>query len=179
MAQIVLPLLFFVLTEPRSRPDIRLHLVSCTTRGTRTTDKSPFCGSHLTEPHYCQGVRTQVSACGLFPGEQLLCISGMPRNLIFPRRLLDDELQNDLPSPYTTLSDHTLPITDIACGIGPFPSCRVLTSSVDHSVKVKFCSITRSSLCQILTAFCHEPSSGICTRKLSSRPSTFLIQSVA
>lgn len=55
---------------------------------------------------------------------------------IIVTRLLDDDLQNDLPIPYCTLSDHTLPITDIICGIGPFPSCRVLTSSVDHSVKV-------------------------------------------
>lgn len=51
-------------------------------------------------------------------------------------RLLDDEVQNELPSPYCTLSDHTLPITDIICGVGPFPTCRALTSSVDHSVKV-------------------------------------------
>lgn len=147
VAQFILPLLFSVLTEPRFRPGIRLHLVSCTTRGTRTTDKSPFCGSHLTEPHYCQGVRTQVLACGLFPGEQLPGVSGIPKNLILRDRLLDDELQNDLPSPYTTLSDHTLPITDIACGVGPFPSCRVLTSSVDHSVKVGLWSIyPRTSL---------------------------------
>jgi pre-rRNA-processing protein IPI3 len=52
------------------------------------------------------------------------------------RRLLDDEVQNELPTPYCTLSDHTLPITDIICGVGTFPTCRILTSSVDHSVKV-------------------------------------------
>ena len=34
------------------------------------------------------------------------------------------------------MSDHTLPVTDIICGIGIFPDCRVLTSSIDHSVKV-------------------------------------------
>lgn len=51
-------------------------------------------------------------------------------------RLIDDEVQNELPTPYCTLSDHTLPVTDIVCGVGPFPTCRVLTSSVDHSVKV-------------------------------------------
>ncbi|TFY58203.1 hypothetical protein EVG20_g8242 [Dentipellis fragilis] len=50
-------------------------------------------------------------------------------------RLLDDDAQNELPTPYASLSDHTLPITDIVCGMGPFPSCRVLTASVDHSVK--------------------------------------------
>ncbi|EKM49939.1 uncharacterized protein PHACADRAFT_166518 [Phanerochaete carnosa HHB-10118-sp] len=51
-------------------------------------------------------------------------------------RLLDDSTQNELPAPYTTLSDHTLPITDVVVGAGAFPRCRVLTASVDHSVKV-------------------------------------------
>ncbi|TDL24019.1 WD40 repeat-like protein [Rickenella mellea] len=50
--------------------------------------------------------------------------------------LLDNELQNELPEPYASLSDHTLPITDIVCGLGAFPNCRVLTSSADHSVKL-------------------------------------------
>ncbi|KAI0091715.1 WD40 repeat-like protein [Irpex rosettiformis] len=50
-------------------------------------------------------------------------------------RLLDDAVQNELPTPYYTLSDHTLPVTDIVCGVGLFPKCRVLTSSMDHSVK--------------------------------------------
>ncbi|KAF9076795.1 WD40-repeat-containing domain protein [Rhodocollybia butyracea] len=51
-------------------------------------------------------------------------------------RLLDGDSQNTLPLPYFTLSDHTLPVTDIVCGIGAFPECRVLTASVDHSVKL-------------------------------------------
>ncbi|CCL99676.1 uncharacterized protein FIBRA_01697 [Fibroporia radiculosa] len=51
-------------------------------------------------------------------------------------RLLDDDLQNELPTPYCTFSDHTLPVTDIVCGVGPFPLCRALTSSLDHSVKL-------------------------------------------
>ncbi|KAF8889379.1 WD40 repeat-like protein [Infundibulicybe gibba] len=51
-------------------------------------------------------------------------------------RLLDNELMNDLPTPYCTLTDHTLPVTDIICGTGPFPTCRVLTSSMDHSAKL-------------------------------------------
>ncbi|KAH8093781.1 WD40 repeat-like protein [Cristinia sonorae] len=51
-------------------------------------------------------------------------------------RLLDNATQNQLVTPHFTLTDHTLPITDIACGVGPFPKCRVLTSSVDHSVKL-------------------------------------------
>ena len=52
-------------------------------------------------------------------------------------RLIDDEGQNELPTPYCIFSDHTLPVTDIICGMGLFPTCRVLTSSVDHSVKVR------------------------------------------
>lgn len=51
-------------------------------------------------------------------------------------RLLEDSTQNELPAPYATLSDHTLPVTDLVVGAGAFPKCRVLTSSVDHSVKV-------------------------------------------
>ncbi|THU91527.1 WD40 repeat-like protein [Dendrothele bispora CBS 962.96] len=51
-------------------------------------------------------------------------------------RLLDEDTQNELPLPYYTLTDHTLPITDIICGVGSFPTCRILTSSVDHSVKL-------------------------------------------
>ena len=51
-------------------------------------------------------------------------------------RLLDDALQNELPTPYCNFTDHTLPVTDIVCGVGSFPSCRVLTASIDHTVKV-------------------------------------------
>ncbi|KAI5121624.1 hypothetical protein M0805_001154 [Coniferiporia weirii] len=50
--------------------------------------------------------------------------------------LLADENQHETPAPYCTLSDHTLAITDLVCGTGAFPSCRILTSSVDHSVKL-------------------------------------------
>ncbi|KAF4610801.1 hypothetical protein D9613_006895 [Agrocybe pediades] len=51
-------------------------------------------------------------------------------------RLVDNDTQNEHIVPYCTLSDHTLPITDIQCGLGTFPDCRILTSSVDHSVKL-------------------------------------------
>ncbi|GBE86365.1 Pre-rRNA-processing protein [Sparassis crispa] len=51
-------------------------------------------------------------------------------------RLLDEDLQNELPTPYCSLTDHTLPVTDVVCGVGLFPSCRVLTASADHSVKL-------------------------------------------
>jgi len=59
-------------------------------------------------------------------------------------RILDDELQNELVEPHCTLSDHTLPVTDIICGIGAFPACRVLTASVDHTVKVGVLFIGRT-----------------------------------
>ncbi|EPQ56441.1 WD40 repeat-like protein [Gloeophyllum trabeum ATCC 11539] len=51
-------------------------------------------------------------------------------------RLLDDNLQNELPVSYCTFTDHTLPVTDLVCGVGPFPTSRILTSSVDHTVKL-------------------------------------------
>ena len=51
-------------------------------------------------------------------------------------RLVDNDLQNELVTPYCALSDHTLPVTDIACSFGIFPTNRILTSSLDHSVKV-------------------------------------------
>ncbi|KAG8987017.1 Pre-rRNA-processing protein ipi3 [Tulasnella sp. JGI-2019a] len=50
--------------------------------------------------------------------------------------LLDNDKHHEMPTPYCSLPDHTLPITDIACGVGPFPSCRVLTSSLDNSCKL-------------------------------------------
>lgn len=53
-----------------------------------------------------------------------------------PSRLVDDDLQNEHPLPQFTLSDHTLPVTDAVCGLGSFPTCRMLTASLDHTVKV-------------------------------------------
>ncbi|KAL9713631.1 Pre-rRNA-processing protein ipi3 [Leucoagaricus gongylophorus] len=57
-------------------------------------------------------------------------------NVWLVQRLLDNSTQNDLPTPHFTLSDHTLPITDIRCGVGASLTCRILTASVDHSVKL-------------------------------------------
>ncbi|KAG8220873.1 WD40-repeat-containing domain protein [Butyriboletus roseoflavus] len=51
-------------------------------------------------------------------------------------KLVDDDLQNDHPLPQFTLLDHTLPVTDVVCGFGAFPMCRVLTGSLDHTVKL-------------------------------------------
>jgi pre-rRNA-processing protein IPI3 len=85
------------------------------------------------EAHY-----RQVTVLRFTPdGEALLSgseDSGISVWSIF--RLLDDGVQNENPEVYANLSDHTLPITDIACGFGPFPSCRVLSASTDHSVKI-------------------------------------------
>lgn len=51
--------------------------------------------------------------------------------------LVSNDHQKEIPTAYCTLSDHTLPVTDIQIGLGAFPSdCRVLTSSVDHTVKL-------------------------------------------
>ncbi|CAG8596375.1 8309_t:CDS:10 [Acaulospora morrowiae] len=47
-----------------------------------------------------------------------------------------DESADGVPSPYYSWSDHSLPITDIICGIGNFLSARVLTSSLDHTCKL-------------------------------------------
>ena len=52
------------------------------------------------------------------------------------RRLVDHDFQGELVTPHCTLPDHTLPITDIVCSFGIFPTNRVLTSALDHSVKV-------------------------------------------
>lgn len=65
--------------------------------------------------------------------------------------LLANELQHETPTPYWSLSDHTLPITDIICGIGTFPSCRILTASIDHSVKV-----STSRILVLASLYCKE-----------------------
>jgi hypothetical protein len=102
-------------------------------------DKSRFCALPQTEKLCYRAAMTQASQSGLFLG---LPVSLIPRTphasqiSYYFGRLLDDSLRNEIPEAYADLSDHTLPITDIACGFGPFPSCRVLTASTDHSVKV-------------------------------------------
>ncbi len=81
-------------------------------------------------------------------------------------RLLDDALQNEHSTPYCNFTDHTLPVTDIVCGIGSFPSCRILTASIDHTVKVG--ALTPYLSLFFLNLFY---SFGILHRKLSSRRS--------
>lgn len=41
------------------------------------------------------------------------------------------------PAPFATLSDHTLAVTDVRVGLGTFPHCRVMTASMDSTVKVR------------------------------------------
>ncbi|KAF9135461.1 Pre-rRNA-processing protein ipi3 [Mortierella sp. GBA39] len=49
--------------------------------------------------------------------------------------LLDDG-QTESPAPHYSWTDHTLPITDIQCGVGRFHGSRVVTSSMDHTCKL-------------------------------------------
>ncbi|KAF9435445.1 Pre-rRNA-processing protein ipi3 [Entomortierella beljakovae] len=49
--------------------------------------------------------------------------------------LLDDS-QTESPAPHYSWTDHTLPITDIQCGVGRFHGSRVITSSLDHTCKL-------------------------------------------
>ncbi|EKM81805.1 hypothetical protein AGABI1DRAFT_118875 [Agaricus bisporus var. burnettii JB137-S8] len=57
-------------------------------------------------------------------------------NVWIVARLVDNEAQNDPANLHRSLSDHTLPITDIQCGVGAFLTCRILTSSADHTAKL-------------------------------------------
>lgn len=50
--------------------------------------------------------------------------------------LLDDSHTDTSPAPHYSWTDHTLPITDIQCGIGRFHGARVVTSSLDHTCKL-------------------------------------------
>lgn len=52
----------------------------------------------------------------------------------------------DPPTPFATLTDHTLPITAIAVGLGTFPRCRILTASLDATCKIWDISTTTPSL---------------------------------
>lgn len=53
----------------------------------------------------------------------------------YASRLLNATPMNP-PTAYATLTDHTLPITSIAVGLGTFPHCRLLTASLDATCKV-------------------------------------------
>ncbi|GAA5907699.1 hypothetical protein JCM6882_008951 [Rhodosporidiobolus microsporus] len=60
-------------------------------------------------------------------------------------RLLNSTPMNP-PTPFATLSDHTLPVTDLAVGVGAFPKCRVITASLDSTVKIWDISTSPPSL---------------------------------
>lgn len=65
------------------------------------------------------------------------------RTLRLPR-LLNASPMNP-PAPFATLSDHTLPVTDICIGLGPFPQCRIITASLDSTVKVRVSVVARAA----------------------------------
>ena len=129
--------------SPHSCPDVRqIYSRSrpglCTILGMHITDRSTFCALRKMQQHWWQAVKTLGSAYGRLAGGYswwCSCSRSSRRRII---RLLDEATQTDLPTTYCNFTDHTLPVTDIVCGVGAFPSCRILTSSVDHTVKVRF-----------------------------------------
>jgi len=50
--------------------------------------------------------------------------------------LVDNEIPFEIPSPYCSFTAHTLTVTDLVVGFGLFPTCRVMSSSLDCTVKV-------------------------------------------
>ncbi|POY72909.1 hypothetical protein BMF94_4070 [Rhodotorula taiwanensis] len=60
-------------------------------------------------------------------------------------RLLNASPMNP-PAPFATLADHTLPVTDVCVGLGTFPQCRIMTASLDSTVKIWDISTTPASL---------------------------------
>ena len=50
--------------------------------------------------------------------------------------IVDYASESDIPTPLITLSDHTLPITDIQVGFGPITTARIFSASMDSTVKV-------------------------------------------
>src|SRR5260221_9494402 len=53
-----------------------------------------------------------------------------------PCSIIDYAPESDVPTPLITLSDHTLPITDIQVGFGPITTARIFSASMDSTVKV-------------------------------------------
>ncbi|PVF99873.1 hypothetical protein CPB86DRAFT_265225 [Serendipita vermifera] len=51
-------------------------------------------------------------------------------------KVIDYELEDQMPTPLITLTDHTLPITSLHIGIGPVTSARIFSSSLDGTVKI-------------------------------------------
>lgn len=52
-------------------------------------------------------------------------------------RLVDEGANSNLSyAPYVSLSDHTLPISDVHVSHGIFPDIRIFTASLDQTVKV-------------------------------------------
>lgn len=51
--------------------------------------------------------------------------------------LVDNQTSFDIPEPYCSFSGHTLAVSDAVVGFGKFPSCRIISASLDCSVKVQ------------------------------------------
>lgn len=81
-------------------------------------------------------VKTRESVFGRSQGRSLQFTVRSKLNLCIFYRLVDYEQENQAPIPILTLGDHTLPITDIYVGVGIFSSARILSSSLDNSVKL-------------------------------------------
>lgn len=107
------------------------------------------------EPLWLLLARTLVSASGRFQGMSVPCYcfaSTWSLNTL-TCRLLDNQTQHEIPTPYFTLSDHTLPVTDIVCGAGTFPQCRILTASLDNSCKASITTPYLNVQALILTVY--------------------------
>ncbi|TIB69327.1 hypothetical protein E3P77_00530 [Wallemia ichthyophaga] len=57
-------------------------------------------------------------------------------NIWLVARLVDEDAQGQLPVPYATFTDHTLPIADVYVGLGAFPHARIYTAALDKTVKI-------------------------------------------
>lgn len=75
--------------------------------------------------------------------------------------LLSTETHGDRlrPTPFCALQDHTQSVTSIAVGAGSFPRTRVVTGSMDGSVKVRdesgVADLRRYGICPVQKAlFC-------------------------
>lgn len=100
-------------------------------------------GREMTTVPSFPAAKTQASIAGLwrraFTAEMLYPRIRMTHRLVS----LGSSSDPARPSPYASLRDHTLSITDIVVGCGRFPDVRCLTSSIDGSCKVCRPSTTR------------------------------------
>lgn len=126
----------------------RCPQVDCCLSSVATTRMSPVSSSQMTAAILCLEGKTTWLWCGVFPGNV---------HLNFPRRscthlnspegtctvcVCFSVIQLDLghtPEPRHVLSRHSLPITDLHCGLMG-AQARIATSSLDQTVKVRLSS---------------------------------------